>query len=275
MRRTVVVVGVLLSLVFLAGGGYAIGATPGLLGSPQQGAVVRPGVSETPDEPSRSPGPSPSPSPSPTVDPPVIDDATRGGPYGSVDVTGSEAVALTFDDGPHPVWTPKVLAKLRESGVTATFCVIGRQARQYPELIREIVADGHTLCNHSWNHEFDLGKQSRAAIAKNLKRTNAAIRAAVPDARIGYFRQPGGEWTKRVISVSEKLGMAPVHWSVDPSDWNSERKATQINKQVVGDVEAGDIVLMHDGGGDRARTLKALSPILSDLSSRFILIGLP
>ncbi|GAA4903946.1 hypothetical protein GCM10023223_20580 [Stackebrandtia albiflava] len=197
------------------------------------------------------------------------------GPAGTVRETGVAEVALTFDDGPHPDWTPKVLASLRRHGVRATFCVVGVQARAYPELLRSIVADGHTLCNHSWRHSYDLGSRSESAIRADLERTNEAIRAAVPHARIGYFRQPGGAWTDRVVRVARELGMVPIHWSVDPGDWNAGHGAARIARDVVAHTGPGGIVLLHDGGGDRGATHLALESILPELTARFRLIALP
>lgn len=206
---------------------------------------------------------------------PIEPDDAWDGPSGTMRLTGTDEVALTFDDGPSPSWTPKVLNTLSAWGVKATFCVVGKEARAYPELVQDIVNQGHTLCNHSWNHEYDLGSRSAAKIRKNLERTNDAILAAVPDAHIGYYRQPGGQWTNRVVGVSMKLGMVPLHWSVDPSDWDKSVKTAHIEKEVRGATDAGAIVLMHDGGGDRGRTFSALEPILADLTSRFHLVPLP
>ena len=87
-------------------------------------------------------------------------DAGRGGPFGSLATTGTAAVALTFDDGPDPQYTPQVLALLREYEVKATFCVVGENAQSHPDLVQAIVAEGHTLCNHSWHHDVTLGSRS-------------------------------------------------------------------------------------------------------------------
>ncbi|WFE67372.1 polysaccharide deacetylase family protein [Micromonospora sp. WMMD714] len=208
-------------------------------------------------------------------DPDVPQQAGGGdGPFGSHASTGSGEVALTFDDGPDPTYTPQVLDALREYGVKATFCVVGENAQDHPDLVRAIVADGHTLCNHSWHHDVLLGKRSPALIRADLIRTNEAIHAAVPDARISYFRQPGGAWTYPVVSVAEGLGMTPLHWTVDPNDWQLPG-AAKITATVTGETGPGAIVLMHDAGGDRQGTVDALRRILPDLTSRFRLAALP
>ncbi|MEH0935972.1 polysaccharide deacetylase family protein [Micromonospora psammae] len=200
--------------------------------------------------------------------------AAGEGPLGTQVTTGSPEVALTFDDGPHPQYTPQVLDVLREFQVRATFCVVGENARNHPDLVRAIVADGHTLCNHSWNHDVMLGQRPPGTIRADLLNTNEAIRAAVPDAPIAYYRQPGGAWTYPVVSVAEELGMSPLHWTVDPSDWAAPG-AMRIAATVTAETTAGAVVLLHDAGGDRQGTVDALRTMLPDLTSRFRLEALP
>lgn len=200
--------------------------------------------------------------------------AERGGPFGSRRTTGTPAVALTFDDGPDPVQTPQALALLRRYGVKATFCVVGINVKAFPGLVRQIAADGHTLCNHSWSHDVRLGARSRASIRTDLTRTNDAIREAVPGARVSYYRQPGGAWTAAVVAVSRELGMTSLHWTVDPQDWRRPG-AGSIASTVNSATTRGAIVLLHDAGGDRRGTIAALRSILPNLGRRFALRALP
>ncbi|SCL63322.1 Polysaccharide deacetylase [Micromonospora citrea] len=202
--------------------------------------------------------------------------ATPGadGPFGTQTTSGTSLVALTFDDGPDPQYTPQVLAALREHHVRATFCVVGENARNHPDLIRAIVAEGHTLCNHSWNHDVTLGRRSPEVIRADLLRTSEAIRAAVPGATIAYYRQPGGAWTGSVVSVARELGMTPLHWTVDPSDWSAPGSG-RIAATVLAGVVPGSVVLLHDAGGDRQGTVDALYRILPSLTSRFEVEALP
>jgi peptidoglycan/xylan/chitin deacetylase (PgdA/CDA1 family) len=190
------------------------------------------------------------------------------GPFSTARMTGSRAVALTFDDGPHPVWTPQVLDRLRDAGVKATFCVVGSQVRKHPDLVRRIVREGHTLCNHTWRHELDLGRQPPAAIRANLLATNQEIDKAVPGARIPYFRQPGGRWTAAAVSVAKALGMTSLDWDVDPRDWETT-SAVAIGTYVVSHARPGSIVLLHDGGGDRHGTLAACPAVIRALQQRY------
>ncbi|MGC4836542.1 polysaccharide deacetylase family protein [Micromonospora vinacea] len=194
--------------------------------------------------------------------------------FGAHSTTGTPRLALTFDDGPDPRYTPQVLALLSEYDVRATFCVVGENAQNHPELVQSIVDAGHTLCNHSWHHDVGLGARSADAIRSDLLRTNAAIRAAVPNAPIVWYRQPGGAWTYPVVSVAQQLGMTPLHWSVDPSDWELPG-ASKITATVLSQAEPGSVVLLHDAGGDRQGTVEALRRILPDLTARFELEALP
>ncbi|WP_372444043.1 polysaccharide deacetylase family protein [Micromonospora antibiotica] len=284
-RSTGGTVGVVtLVLAALLGSTYALGRsmTPA---PPRQpiGASTQIGgaqYGEQPADPDAAPtGPDDTgPTGAPTADgtdPDSAQPASGGdGPFGSHASTGTGEVALTFDDGPDPTYTPQVLDVLRAYGVKATFCVVGENAQDHPELLQAIVADGHTLCNHSWHHDVLLGKRSPALIRADLIRTNEAIHAAVPDARISYFRQPGGAWTYPVVSVAEGLGMTPLHWTVDPNDWQVPG-AAKITTVVTRDTGPGAVVLMHDAGGDRQGTVDALRRILPDLLARFRLEALP
>ncbi|WP_425293460.1 polysaccharide deacetylase family protein [Micromonospora cremea] len=228
----------------------------------------------TGDEPSESPTAGPSGGPTEGGQDGSRRDAQGDKLFGAHSTTGNTRLALTFDDGPDPRYTPQVLATLREFDVKATFCVVGENAQYHPDLIQAIVADGHTLCNHSWNHDVTLGNRSADVIRADLLRTNEAIRAAVPDAPIVWYRQPGGAWTYPVVSVAQQLGMTPLHWSVDPSDWEAPG-AGKIAASVVKQVEPGSVVLLHDAGGERQGTVDALRRILPDLTQRFELEALP
>lgn len=198
----------------------------------------------------------------------------RLGPYSIRRATGDASVALTFDDGPDPRWTPAVLDLLREHRASATFCVVGVNAEAFPDLVRRIVTEGHTLCNHSWRHEISLGTWSAGAIRANLTRVNDAIRRAVPGAVVPYFRHPGGAWTARAAQVAADLGMASIHWDVDPQDWRRPG-AGAITRVVSAETRPGSIVLLHDGGGDRSGTVAACRSFLPDLRDRFALLALP
>ncbi|MCW6007893.1 polysaccharide deacetylase family protein [Micromonospora sp. CPCC 205371] len=273
VRTLLVVVGVVGAVVlsgFLAG---RIGGRPGA--GPKAAPQATPKTPATSEPPARPAAQRLAPARQPITGPnrPPLP-AERGGPFGSRRTTGTSSVALTFDDGPDPLHTPQALRLLRQYQVKATFCLVGVNVRAFPGLVKAIVDDGHTLCNHSWDHDVRLGTKSRAAIRANLIRANDAIRAAAPGSRVSYYRQPGGAWTAGVVGVARELGMTSLHWSVDPQDWRKP-SAGSIAGTVNAGTTRGAIVLLHDAGGDRRGTVAALRSILPNLSRRFQLGALP
>jgi peptidoglycan-N-acetylglucosamine deacetylase len=255
MRRRAVLA-LTLGLVLLVGCGEP-GSTPSQAGP-------RPAAAATP-----KPAPKPKPKPSRSIPAkPQLRPLPKKLPAGLHRSSGSRGVVLTFDDGPSPRWTPQVLDQLRAARVTATFCVLGTEARRYPHLVARIVREGHQLCNHSWRHDMNLGRRTAAQIRADLVRTNQAIRAAAPNARIAWFRQPGGRWTAEEVAVARQLGMRPLHWSVDPQDWERPPAKTII-KRVQAATRPGSVVLLHDAGGDRSQTLAACRTLIPDLKRRY------
>ncbi|MDI6098322.1 polysaccharide deacetylase family protein [Actinoplanes sp. NEAU-A12] len=256
--------------------------------APDPSAVVASGTPQ-----SSAPAPTPAPGGSSTAEPApapagpertekaFVDPGRTGktGPAGSLMTTGSKAVALTFDDGPDPDYTPKLLQLLAKEKVKATFCLVGTQARRHPDLVRAIAQDGHSFCNHSWNHDLKLGKKPHNAIREDLERTNAAIRAAVPGAQIRYMRAPGGNFTPPLVNASTELGMRSIYWKVDPRDWEqpeTETDAAHRNKViriVKSNTRAGSIVLSHDYA--QPETVEAYRVLLPWLRKRFELVALP
>jgi len=185
--------------------------------------------------------------------------------------TGSSAVALTFDDGPW-VNTPAVLDLLAQYHVKATFCMIGRQVAAHADLVRRMVTEGHTLCNHTWSHDLALRTRPTERIRAELQQTNDAIHAVVPGAAIPYFRNPGGNFSSQTVNVAASMGMTSIYWSVDPQDWRNPGVQPIIGN-VLAHTGPGGIVLLHDGAGPQ--TIAALRTILPNLTRRYTLIALP
>ncbi|WP_406207514.1 polysaccharide deacetylase family protein [Kitasatospora sp. NBC_01560] len=173
-------------------------------------------------------------------------------------------VALTIDDGPDPRHTPTVLALLEQYRIRATFFLIGENAAEHPDLVREIAARGHHIANHTWTHP-DLRSLSDAKIRDELERTSDLLNKATGKPPT-WFRAPGGDWSTPSLKIAADLGMRNMAWSVDPRDW--ARPGTEvITERILKDVRPGAIVLNHDGGGDRSQTvaaLKAYLPVLID-----------
>ncbi|MEU7827214.1 polysaccharide deacetylase family protein [Catellatospora sp. NPDC049133] len=299
MQRRIAVIAALVMVALAACGSPSEPSAGGTLPIPTPAPAVTPTAAPTPTfaEPSSSPTPTPTPvqptaspaKPKPPSGKPISctgkiaqtkPAASGAGPGGSLVKTGSPAVALTFDDGPDPVNTPKILDALQQCGVKATFCVVGFRARDNPELIARIAAEGHTLCNHSWQHLFDLAKRDDAYIRKDLENTNKMIlRAAPPGARVAYFRAPGGNFTTKLVKIASDLGMKSIYWHVDPRDWESAKfgKGTAMVNHIIAaverDVRPGSIVLSHDNG--KPDTIVAYRTLLPWLKARFTLIALP
>src|SRR5581483_5910379 len=166
-----------------------------------------------------------------------------------------KAIALTIDDGPDPDWTPKVLRLLDKHHMQASFCVVGIHADSYPKLIRDIHKAGHTIVNHSYTHIQPFAQQSEKRIVAEITRTQRAIeRAAKVTPEL--FRSPGGDWSHFVFRAIESYGLLPLDWDVDPRDWAMPGRRRIQRAMLRG--RPGDIVLCHDGGGNRSETVRAL-----------------
>ena len=291
VRRKMVVPA--LVLVLGAAGFVVSGCGGGTPAASSSVAPVVPVVVPTSAAPSPSPSPSPSASPSrspsapPTSRKPAPPATSRApqsqasghGPAGSQSVTGNATVALTFDDGPDPGTTPRLLALLRQYHVKATFCLIGYRARDYPGLVRQIAADGHSFCNHSWQHLINLGQRDPAYQSWDLTQTNQAIQNAAPGAQIRWFRAPGGNFTPGLVSLASSLNMGSMYWSVDPRDWDNASYGTgpSMVNHIVSNVEAnvrpGSIILSHDRAA-HPDTITAYQILLPWLTARYQLVAL-
>lgn len=174
---------------------------------------------------------------------------------------GARTVVLTFDDGPHPPYTPALLDVLAQEQVRAVFCLVGDRAEAHPEIVRRIVAEGHVLGNHSFHHD-DLEDWAPEAVQADLERTLAAVRAAVPDVPVPFFRAPYGHWG-RSIPVAGRLGMRPLGWQLAVWDWEPPG-VEELVRRMTG-VMPGGIILLHDGGGDRSQTVAAVARLIPRL----------
>jgi peptidoglycan/xylan/chitin deacetylase (PgdA/CDA1 family) len=189
------------------------------------------------------------------------------GIFGSVLIAPERAgeLALTFDDGPNPKWTPRLLDVLGEHGVKATFFLLGSRAQAEPELVRRIAAEGHLIGNHSWSHP-NLALSRAARVREELARTSHALEQIAGE-RIRYFRPPFGARRPAVFRIARSLGLSVVTWNAMTSDW-SETSADRIVQQLAAKIDrlgrrgrAANIVL-HDGGhleqeADREASVKA------------------
>lgn len=178
-----------------------------------------------------------------------------------------KAVALTFDDGPSES-TRAILDTLRRLNAPATFFVVGNVAERRPELVRRMHAYGMAVGNHSYAHPYRPPFASRPVreIRGEIVRGAAVITPLATPPTV--FRPPGGTVSPRVLEVARAQGQRVVLWSVDAEDWRPGATAAQISSRVLRDVRRGSIVLLHDGGGNRAQTVKALPAIVQGIRAR-------
>jgi peptidoglycan/xylan/chitin deacetylase (PgdA/CDA1 family) len=177
-----------------------------------------------------------------------------------------QEIALTFDDGPLPPYTGQVLDILERYAVPATFFCVGLNASAHPAEVARMAALGHALGNHTWSHPFlpDLsGPQLRA----QLGRTGEAIAAASGGGAPELFRPPYGSRDADVMRWLRDAGPTVVLWDVEPFDW-ALPGSDAISTMVLDECRPGSVILLHDGGGDRAQTVAALPAIIEGLLDR-------
>jgi peptidoglycan-N-acetylglucosamine deacetylase len=175
------------------------------------------------------------------------------------------AVALTIDDGPHPTWTPKMLDLLAEFNVKATFSLIGEQVIEYPQLVKRIVTDGHQVSDHTMTHPLNLPQLSASRMKIEIGDAHDRV-AQLTGVAPKFFRSPGGAWSNQVLDTAAERGMISIDWAVDPRDW-ARPGTSRISSTLLG-AKPGDILLCHDGGGDRSETIQALRNVIPTLQKR-------
>ncbi|MFF6907082.1 polysaccharide deacetylase family protein [Streptomyces sp. NPDC012389] len=176
-------------------------------------------------------------------------------------------VALTFDDGPDPVFTRQVVEILGRYGARATFFCVGHHVVALPDEVRRIAASGHELGNHSWSHPFlpDLSPQE---LRDQLDRTSEELaRLNGTGEAPAWFRPPYGSLTPEVLAALDGHPATVTMWDVDARDW-SRPGPEQIAATVLEGAGPGSVVLMHEGAGDRAQTVQALPSIIEGLLER-------
>ncbi|MFF4954605.1 polysaccharide deacetylase family protein [Streptomyces chattanoogensis] len=168
---------------------------------------------------------------------------------------------ITIDDGPDPVWTPKVLEVLKKHGVKATFCMIGPQAAAHPDIVKQVVAGGHKLCDHSVSHNTGMDHRPESYQSQEILEAQKMIEKAAGGAKVEYYRAPGGAFTPYSRQLAADHGMRPLGWNVDSKDFESGSVGA-IELRVRGELSLGPTVLFHDGGGNRALTVESLDRLL-------------
>lgn len=183
-------------------------------------------------------------------------------------------VTLSFDDGPHAEWTPLVLDILKRRHVHAVFCVVGEMVDVHPDLVARIAAEGHRLCDHSVDHA-DLTDASADVLASEIGPTADRVEA-ITGVRPALFRAPYGIFSDAVVVRAHDVGLRALGWAVDTEDFTQPTPTTLV-PEIVDAVVPGAVILFHDGGGDRQRTVDALPFVITALRRqgyRFVLPGI-
>ncbi|MEG4145865.1 polysaccharide deacetylase family protein [Microcoleus sp. Pol12B5] len=181
--------------------------------------------------------------------------------------TDVKVVALTYDDGPYPPYTNQLLDILDSYQVKATFFEIGRNIEKHPEIVKMIVARGDELANHSYSHK-DMMFKPQEFLLSEIEKTDKLLQEVGVKQDSISFRPP---WGRRFVVLSYLLSQMHkklIMWDVDSHDYEKTLTAEDIANRVIDNVRSGSIVVMHDGGGDRSKTLAATEMIVKDLQSK-------
>ncbi|WP_292842216.1 polysaccharide deacetylase family protein [Nostoc sp. NMS8] len=184
-----------------------------------------------------------------------------------------KVIALTFDDGPGPKNTAQILEILKKNNIKATFFMIGEMVKYFPQVAKQVAADGHIIGNHTWHHWYR--RMDVATAANEIDRTAEIIYKTTGE-KTTLFRPPGGFLNNGLVEYAENEKYAVMMWSEESGD--AERRSPQVPmliKNVLKYAKPGAIVLMHDGGGNRSKSVKALPEMIAGLKAqgyRFVTI---
>lgn len=176
-------------------------------------------------------------------------------------------IAITFDDGPHPVYTEQILDILKENGAKATFFVIGKNAESYPDIVRREYDEGHEIGNHTYSHP-DMSRINVIKAVEEISKTQEII-YNITGQMPKSFRAPGGIFSKELVYAVEDLQCKPILWSwrQDTRDWSLPKVTTIVNS-VMNNLQDGDIILFHDYNTKGSPTPQALKIVLPKLKEK-------
>jgi|SaaInlLV_10m_DNA_2_1039722.scaffolds.fasta_scaffold22767_1 peptidoglycan-N-acetylglucosamine deacetylase len=183
----------------------------------------------------------------------------------------SDCVALTFDDGPNSPYTEQILDILQEENVKATFFVLGQNVEFQPEIFSQVVGQGHEVGIHTYSHPFMPNTEDRILIQEIYLSKSVLGNSGIDDfdtSEIKYFRPPNGLITPKQIKIVESLGLQVINFNLDSRDYLG-LSSEQIITKVLDNVEHGDIILFHDGGGKtRKETVNALPYVIKGIKNK-------
>ena len=181
--------------------------------------------------------------------------------------TDQKLIALTFDDGPNPVYTPQILDLLKAYDAKATFFVLGKRVQMYPALAIREVNEGHEIANHTFDHHY-LKNVSSQKLMDEIRQTQDII-FDITEQTPHVFRPPGGFYNEALLQLTQEDKLTVVMWSwyQDTKDWKRPG-VDKIVHTVLSNVHNGDIILFHDLQGDCSQTVEALKRIIPELKNQ-------
>jgi peptidoglycan/xylan/chitin deacetylase (PgdA/CDA1 family) len=182
-----------------------------------------------------------------------------------IKAVGKKVIALTFDDGPWPVSTAKIVSELKAADVQATFFELGSQIGSRKKLSQSVIAGGNVIGVHSWNHAI-MVRRSASVNKADLAKCKKAVFAAT-GVTPTWFRPPYGSTNQTLRKTAEKLGLRQVIWTVDTLDWKYRTTSSVVSRTMSG-ARDGSVVLMHDGGGPRGATAAAVPIVIKKLRAK-------
>lgn len=195
-------------------------------------------------------------------------------------IVNEKVVALTFDDGPSSIWTPKILDELKKANVKATFFMLGKHVEEYHAIAKRVAEEGHEIGNHSYSHHIIISQKSDNLI-KEIKDTEKIIQTVTGKTTI-YFRPPKAWITNKERAKIESLGYKVVLWTLNSKDWVTFDDKYMVS-YIIKNIQPGDIILFHDSGGafsieggDRHETVRTIPLLIEKLQRegyRFVTIS--
>lgn len=175
-------------------------------------------------------------------------------------------IALTFDDGPHPIYTQEMLDLLKKYKVSATFFLLGEQIEQYEDLVKKIAEEGHLIGNHTFEH-IQITSLSTEQAEQMIQKTSDLIEDLTGQ-KTEYVRPPFGTWNQ---GLDEELDLIPVLWNVDSQDWKTQNVDSIVN-EVVKSVKENDIILMHDSFETTVQAVERIIKLLEAEGYEFVTV---
>jgi peptidoglycan/xylan/chitin deacetylase (PgdA/CDA1 family) len=176
--------------------------------------------------------------------------------------TDKKVVALTFDDGPEPNFTPALLDVLKKHDARATFFVMGKKAEAHPQILKRMAMAGHEIGNHSYSHP-DFNKLKKEAQLEEITKTNAIIEK-YSGQNVALLRPPGGYLSYDLIEMSKKEHLTIAYWTYqqDSKDWRNGTKPSAISGHIIKNIQPGQVIILHDGCPNGMATVHAVDTIL-------------